>query len=97
MIENPSAVATVISIVGSIAGLGWFMSRQLAHIKDFVYSTSETVKKSMIEKLEYHERHDDKRFSDIVDDIWELRLRYAAVEGLILKPERIKTKPKVDD
>lgn len=96
MFENPATIATLISIVGSVAGLGWFMSRQLSQIKDFVYSSSEDVRRSMVEKLEYHERHDDKRFSDIVDDIWELRLKYAAIEGLVLQPTRIRQKPKVD-
>lgn len=72
------------------------MSRQLNELKEFVYQQSNKIKESLIEKLEYHERHDDKRFSDIVDDIWELRLRHAAVEGLILKTSPQKIKPKVD-
>lgn len=31
----------------------------------------------MIEKLEYHEAHDDKRFSQITDAMWTLRLENA--------------------
>lgn len=40
------------------------------------------IKADVLSKLEYHERHDDRRFGDLSDNIWMLRLRNAAKDGL---------------
>ncbi len=58
--------------------------------------TADQLEKNFLEKLEYHERHDDKRFSDIVNSLWELRLRNAAIEGITTVRE-IKANKKAND
>ena len=93
---DTTIIALVFTIISSVGSLAWFLHGQIASLKDYVNTQVEKVKQTFIEKLEYHERHDDKRISDLVDDIWELRLRYAAVEGLILKPAKSRTSPKVN-
>jgi DNA-directed RNA polymerase delta subunit len=35
------------------------------------------MKENIIEKLEYHERHDDTRFDNLGRDVWGLRVLYA--------------------
>lgn len=96
MPDNTTAIALAFTILSSVGSLAWFLHGQIAALKDYVNSELKKVEKIFVDKLEYHERHDDKRFSDIVDDIWELRLRYAAVEGLVLKPIKTRNAPKVD-
>lgn len=51
-------------------------------MRTFVSEKIEDTANMFLEKLEYHERHDDKRFSEVVNSLWEIRLRNAAVEGL---------------
>ena len=41
----------------------------------------------MIEKLEYHEQHDDKRFSEITNGLWEIRLNQAVKLGMLQNTE----------
>lgn len=49
------------------------------------------VKDDIIGKLEYHERHDDQRFQEIRNDVWEIRVRNAALDGPP-NPPRIREK-----
>lgn len=46
--------------------------------KDFISLTKE-----ILDKLEYHERHDDIRFSQLHDSIWDMKVRNAAIKGII--------------
>lgn len=68
--------------------LAWWLSTQFKQIRDYILEQNEKTEKLLLEKLEYHERHDDKRFSDIVNSLWEIRLRNAAMEG-IMSPKAI--------
>jgi len=64
--------------VGGVWGLAWWMQKQFSSAKVLVYQKSEEI----IKKLEYHEEHDDKRFQEIRDDIWLMRVRNAARDGI---------------
>lgn len=43
------------------------------------------IKDDIIDKLDYHERHDDTRFQSVRNDIWEIRLRNASLDGVRLR------------
>lgn len=60
-----------ITILGSVWTLGQYLNSRFTKISDKI----DSVKDHILMKLEYHERHDDKRFSEMREDIWETRLR----------------------
>jgi hypothetical protein len=64
-------VGVYVTILGSVWGLGRYIDGRFSK----VFEKIEKVQDRIISKLEYHERHDDKRFSEIREDIWETRLR----------------------
>lgn len=73
-------ISIVIAISGSIWSLAWWLSGHFNNLrKDFAL-----IAKEIIEKLEYHERHDDVRFSSLHNDIWEMKVRNAAVKGIVM-------------
>ncbi len=63
--------------VGTFAILKWF-SKRFASIEAKI----EEVEEKIIDKLEYHEKYDDQRFASMSNDIWSLRVRGAARDGL---------------
>ncbi len=79
-------VGFLASVGASVWSLAWWLNGHFTNIRKDVY----LLGKEILDKLEYHERHDDTRFSQIRDDIWDIRVRNAATDGMI-KP----IKPKV--
>lgn len=71
-------LTVILSVAGSAWSLSWWFSNQFKGMRNIMYD----VQKSILDKLEYHERHDDKRFADVRDDIWDIRVRNAARDGL---------------
>lgn len=87
MFENtPWGIMSLIAaIAGSVWSLAWWLNGHFNNLrKDFMALTKE-----ILDKLEYHERHDDTRFGQLRDDIWDIRVRNAAADGI--------TKPKKND
>lgn len=68
------------STLGTAVWFSWWLAKQFTDIKNLVYKIADEVKEAVTTKLEYHEQHDDKRFSDLNNNLWELRLRTAAQE-----------------
>jgi len=66
---------TAAATVGS--GLAWFMAAQFSKVRSLIHETSEKTEKTVLDKLEYHEKHDDTRFNAIQNDLWALRLQNA--------------------
>ncbi len=87
---DQQTLALIATIITSVGTLTWWLSNQFKETRKYVQDTVDNLEKLFFEKLEYHERHDDKRFSDIVNSLWELRLRNAASEGLVRKAEKAK-------
>lgn len=56
-----------------------------------VYDRIGVTEKILVDKLEYHERHDDVRFLGIRNDLWDIRVRNAAKDGLV--PLEAKNRP----
>ena len=70
-----SAVCAVfVAVIGCTWALQASMNRQFSATRTLVYSEVNRL----LAKLEYHEEHDDKRFTEMKNDLWLIRLRAAA-------------------
>lgn len=64
-------------VISTVAIMTWWLSGQFGKMREY----TESVYDKIVSKLEYHERHDDRRFAEIKDDLWEIRLQNAAREA----------------
>lgn len=80
MFETPVVIGLLLSLGTYLVGITYWLNNQFNKIRQLVYDQSELTKKLLLEKIEYHERHDDVRFNELNNNIWELRLRNAAAE-----------------
>lgn len=85
--------ALLTGLATSVAYLVWWLSKQFSAIRNLVYERIDKVEDTLLTKLEYHERHDDERFSQISNDLWAIRVRNAARDGEIMD-ERKKERPR---
>lgn len=74
-------VGIVAGVASTIAILTWWLSGQFNHSRDIIFTKIDAVFDKLMDKLEYHEQHDDKRFEAINRDLWELRLQNAVNQG----------------
>ena len=81
-------LGSLISLVGMLGAFIVFLltvtmwiNRQFNSLKDLVYSKHEELKTFIMEKLEYHEHHDDVRFDNVQKDLIAIKLRNAAIDG----------------
>lgn len=81
------ALGLYLTTVSLIGGIAWKQANQFSDMRSSLYNKLEKVEGNILDKLEYHERHDDQRFSDIKNDFWMLRLRLASKEGLLTEEE----------
>lgn len=78
MLDSQWAFLGIIASVGaSVWSLAWWLNGHFTNIRKDV----SLLGKEIMAKLEYHERHDDTRFAQIRDDIWDIRLHNAASDG----------------
>src|SRR6266446_1738201 len=75
-------LAVGIFVGGTVWALAWWLSGQFSGTRSLVYEQLARVEQTIVSKLEYHERHDDTRFADIRNDIWDIRVRNASKDGL---------------
>lgn len=89
MFTIPSELYNVLTMVGVLAGaiwaFAWFLSNKFNSMMSKFYDKIDSVAALILDKLEYHERHDDDRFSDIFKDISDLRIRNATADALLLR------------
>lgn len=81
-------VGGLFTAVGWSMWASWWLSKQFSQTRNLIWSRGEEVKKGIEEKLEYHEKHDDQRFSEIRNDLWAIRIRNAARDKEILETEK---------
>lgn len=81
-----------ITILGAEWSLGAWLNRQFSDMRALLYAETKKLRDDILNKMEYHERHDDSRFAQIREDIWEIRISNAAREGLV-KPVIKKSEP----
>lgn len=74
---------TCLTVLGSVWTLAWWLSAKFSEVRNLVYSRTDSLQKMFTDKLEYHERHDDVRFSELSKDIWSVRLQNAIQDKLI--------------
>ena len=74
----------VIGLIGSTATVVWFISKQFSDGRSLIYAQIAKLGENIIQKLEYHEKHDDERFQSLIDNdnkisdrIWNLELKLA--------------------
>lgn len=75
------AIGLFLTIFAAVWSLAWWLSGKFSSVQEYLQSRIEEVEKNILNKLEYHERHDDTRFSGIHNDIWELRIHNAAQDN----------------
>lgn len=76
-------VALFMTVFGAVWSLAWWLSGKFSEIRNLVYTTAEKTREVLLNKLEYHEKHDDDRFSQIRDDLSEIRIRNAAKDTMM--------------
>ena len=81
----------ILGVVGTGMGLGltiWrfavWLQNQFTSIKDMVHKCVSELETKIINKIEYHEKHDDHRFSEIHNEIWQLKVLDAARNGIVM-------------
>lgn len=81
-------LVTIMAVLGSLVAALFtsaiWLSRQFSGVRSLVYDKTEQLKEFIIDKLEYHEKHDDRRFHDLGNDIWAIKLRNAAIDGHVM-------------
>lgn len=84
----------IFTVISAVSSLTWWLSGQFGLIRNLVFERVSMVEKAIVEKLEYHERHDDERFGQIRNDISELRVRNASKDtmmtAILTRLEKIK-------
>jgi len=74
-------LAAIGSGIIAIIGVTWvsatWLSKQFTDLRKVIQTTSDKLEKFIIDKIEYHERHDDARFHELQNQMWELRLEQA--------------------
>lgn len=84
-------IGLFLTVFGAIWSLAWWLSGQFTNVRSLIYTTAEKTINNIIAKLEYHEKHDDTRFAtmdarlvNVRDDLWDIRVRNAAIDGSTL-------------
>lgn len=73
--------STILVLLGAEWAFAIWINRQFSNMRALVYSASEKLQTTILTKLEYHEKHDDQRFAQLDKNIWEIRVRNAAIDG----------------
>lgn len=98
LIMSAEAIILIVTlVVGGFVTTGtmvWFIGAQFSENRKLMYDVIDKMAKTIMDKLEYHEQHDDIRFTQIADRnnisfkeqsdrIWNLELRNAAKDGIL--------------
>lgn len=73
-----------------------WLQLQFSSTKDMIHSRVSELEAKVLNKLEYHEKHDDRRFSEIHNEIWEMKVLNAAQSGVNIRTTR-KPETPIDD
>jgi len=85
-----SAIGIIITLITAALRLSWVLSIKFEEIRKEFWLALNTASDKIIDKLEYHETHDDTRFETnerrhqaTSDRIWNIELRNAAKDGVL--------------
>lgn len=65
----------------SLVTATWLLLNKIVDVANKLYQKIDETQRLLIEKIEYHEKHDDARFNGINNDLWAIRVRNAARDG----------------
>jgi len=88
-------IVALAAFIGVVFTSALWLSKQFSAVRNLVYDKTEQLKEFIIEKIEYHEKHDDQRFSQlnkdmqannlaVSNDIWAIKLRNATIDGRVV-------------
>lgn len=83
--EMYNLLVAVSIVAGAIWGFAWFLSNKFNAMMSKFYDKIDAVAALILDKLEYHERHDDVRFGNLGEAINDLRVRNATADALLLR------------
>lgn len=92
--ELVNFLSTLFTIVITAGGAVWALSGQFAKTREMVENKLDKLETTLVSKMEYHERHDDARFTEVKNDIWQIRVENAAKEAIrenVRKPHKLPT------
>lgn len=78
--DLPSLLTMISSVIVGVWTLAWFMSKKFQDVSALVYRKVDEIDKN----IQSHEQQDIQRFSSLSDGIWDLRVRMAAKEGMVI-------------
>lgn len=81
--ETWLAPAVILTVVGAVWTLAWWLSKKFDDVRKLVQTRHEQLEAFIMTKLEYHEKHDDTRFNQLNEQIWEIRLRNASKDKVM--------------
>lgn len=76
------ASGLLVAIIVTVGSGVWWLGKQFDYTRQQIDMKLEKLETSIVDKLEYHERHDDERFNQVSKDVWDIRVRNAARDGL---------------
>lgn len=87
------AVSTVIAVILSVFASQWRLTNFITTKIDAVLERVDRFKEELLDKLQYHERHDNKRFEDIRNNLFAIQLA-AARKDQCLDVKKLSTYPR---
>lgn len=87
LVNWESAVSVVVAVTASIVGATWWLSDQLRKNRDIFYKQMADYHNQITMKMDNHEKEDDRRFNSLSNNIWQIRMRNAAIDGKRFIPE----------
>jgi hypothetical protein len=76
------AAGTIVTVASLAWAASQYFARQFNSTRQLIDNKIEKLELNVLNKLEYHEKHDDQRFSALYNDVWDIRVRNAARDGL---------------
>lgn len=84
MFEGISAqLGQIVLVAVTTGGIVWGFAGWLNTKFETLRKQIATTSASVIDKLEYHERHDDKRFESVNNELWAIKVRNASKDGYL--------------
>ncbi len=78
-----AAAGIIVTVISAVSTLTWWLSGQFSTLKNVVFEKLGLTEKVILDKIEYHERHDDSRFAQIREELSELRIRNATKDAMM--------------
>lgn len=80
------AIGMTVGCIGGVWSLAWWLSGKFSELRSLVYTEGQKTRVDLTTKLEYHEKHDDSRFQQLTNELWAIKMRNAARDGLPVPP-----------